>query len=379
MTSTSVPGAPPAGRGIAARLLLAQGLVLVAGILTAALVAALVGPSLFHEHLLEAGHAPNSPETAHIERAYQDANAVSLGMAAVLAVTCALAVTWYLTRQLQRPLARLTRAARELSRGHYQTRVAVAGAGPELDTLAAAFNAMAGRLETTEQTRRRLLSDLAHELRTPIATIGAYLEGLEDGVTEWGPGTARVMRDQTDRLARLATDIDEVSRAEEGRIALEHTAQSAGDLVWAASQTVRSAYVDKGVNLLTDSSAAAGMLVDVDRQRMAQVLTNLLTNALRHTPPGGTVTLSAAAARDEVTFTVADNGEGIAPEQLPHLFERFYRGDNARARDTRGAGIGLTIAKAIVDAHAGAVTADSAGPGQGATFVITLPTRGPDL
>ena len=370
---SAVPARSAGGRGIASRLLLAQGLVLVAGILTAALVAVLVGPPLFHQHLLEAGHAPDSPEIAHIERAYQAANMVSLGVAMALAVTCALAVTWHLTRRLQRPLTLLTRAAREMSRGHYQTRVPVAGAGPELDTLAAAFNAMAIRLETSEQTRRRLLSDLAHELRTPIATIGAYLDGLEDGVTEWGPATARVLRDQADRLARLATDIDEVSRAEEGRIVLQRTTAPAGDLVWAAAQTARAAYMDKGVNLLTDSSAAAGAVVDVDRQRIAQVLGNLLTNALRHTPPGGTVTVSAAAAGDEVTLSVADNGEGIAPEQLPHVFERFYRGDSARSRDARGAGIGLTIAKALVDAHAGAATADSPGPGRGATFVITLP------
>lgn len=372
MNAVSAPR-PATGRSLATRLLLAQGLVLVASILTAALVAAVVGPPLFHQHLIEAGHSPHAPELTHIERAYRDASVISLGVALVIALACALSVTWYLTRRIQRPLTLLTDAAREMSGGHYTTRVAVAGAGPELSSLGDAFNAMAARLESTEDTRRRLLSDLAHELRTPIATIGAYLDGLEDGVARWGPDTAHVMRDQTDRLVRLAEDIDDVSRAEEGRLVLEKSPYPVDDLLYAASRAVASTFAEKGVALITIPTPAT-LVIDVDRERFAQVLGNLLGNALRHTPRDGTVTVFAEGTDRSVVVTVTDTGEGMAVEQLPHVFERFYRGDNARDRGSRGSGIGLTISKAIVDAHGGTLTASSPGVGLGSTFVVTLPT-----
>jgi two-component system sensor histidine kinase BaeS len=372
-TSRSTTRRPATGRSLATRLLLAQGLVLVASILTAALVAAIVGPPLFHQHLIEAGHSPHAPELTHIERAYRDASVISLGVALLIALACALSVTWYLTRRIQRPLTLLTDAAREMSGGHYTTRVAVAGAGPELSSLGDAFNAMAARLESTEDTRRRLLSDLAHELRTPIATIGAYLDGLEDGVAQWGPQTAHVMRDQTDRLVRLAEDIDDVSRAEEGRLVLEKSPTPVDDLLYAASQAVAASFAEKGVALITIPSPAT-LVIDVDRERFAQVLGNLLGNALRHTPRDGTVTVFAEGADGSVVVTVTDTGEGMTVEQLPHVFERFYRGDNARDRGSRGSGIGLTISKAIVDAHGGTLTASSPGVGLGSTFAVTLPT-----
>lgn len=360
-------------RGLASRLMLAQVLVLVASILTAGLVALLVGPPLFHQHLLEAGHAPNSPELSHIELAYRDASAVSLGVALVLALGCAAAVTWWVTRRIQAPLGALTHAAKELSRGHLATRVETAQSGIELDTLGSAFNLMASQLEQSEDTRRRLLSDLAHELRTPVTTLKLYCEGLRDGVTVWDEATERVMSDQIDRLARLAEDIDDVSRAEEGRIALERTTVAVSDLIWSAGEGQREAFAQRGVNLVADTGSAAGLTVDVDRRRLGQVLDNLIGNALRHTPAGGTVQLSARRSGTEIEIMVTDTGDGITADQLPHVFERFYRGDTARDRDHGGSGIGLTISRAIANAHGGSLTADSAGRGKGATFTVTLP------
>lgn len=262
-----------------------------------------------------------------------------------------------------------------MSHGHYHARAAVSGAGPELDTLAETFNNMATRLERTEDTRRRLLADLAHELRTPIATIGAYLEALEDHVVTWNQDTASVLRDQTARLTRLANDIDDVSLAEEGRITLDRNPQAVADLIFAAAVGSRDSFAAKGVNLLADTASAAGLMVDVDRERLAQVLANLLGNALRHTPAGGTVTVTAAAGHPGVRITVTDTGDGITPEQLVHVFERFYRGDAARDRHHKGSGIGLTISKALIDAHGGTLTAQSDGPGHGATFTMTIPRR----
>lgn len=360
-------------KGLASRLMLAQVLVLVASILTAGLVALFVGPPLFHQHLLESGHSDDSPELVHIEQAYRDASVVSLGVALIIALVCAAAVTWYVTRRLQAPLVVLTDAARELSRGHLATRVPESGSGTELNALGGAFNLMAGQLEQTEDTRRRLLSDLAHELRTPITTLKLCCEGLRDGVTPWDERTDRVMTEQTDRLARLSEDIDDVSRAEEGRMALEKDVVPVGELVWSASQTQREAFTRRGVNLVAEAESAPGVAVFVDRRRMGQVLDNLLGNALRHTPEGGSVRLFARQTSNEVEIVIADTGEGIPPHQLAHVFERFYRGDTARDRDRGGSGIGLTISRAIVDAHGGGLTASSDGSGRGATFTVALP------
>lgn len=362
-----------APRGLASRLMLAQVLVLVASILTAGLVALFVGPPLFHQHLLETGHAEDSPELSHIEQAYRDASVVSLGVALVIALVCAAAVTWYVTRRLQAPLVVLTDAATELSRGHLGTRVPESGSGTEFDTLGGAFNLLAGQLEQTEDTRRRLLSDLAHELRTPITTLKLCCEGLRDGVTAWNAHTDRIMTEQTDRLARLSEDIDDVSRAQEGRMALELDVVPVGELIWSASLVQREAFTRRGVNLVADAESAPGVAVDVDRRRIGQVLDNLMRNALRHTPEGGSVRLFARQNANEVEIVIADTGEGIPPDQLSHVFERFYRGDTARDRDRGGSGVGLTISRAIVDAHGGGLTASSDGPGRGATFTIALP------
>lgn len=360
-------------QGLATKLMVALLAVLVAGIVTAAVVAFLVGPPIFHEHLIQAGHAANSPELSHIEEAYRDSSLTSLGIALVVAVGCASVVAWYLSCRLQAPLGALTRAAREVSRGHYDRRVEVTGASRELDALAEAFNTMAARLEQVEDTRRQLLSDLAHEMRTPVATVRAYSEGLQDGVVGWDQNVATVLLDQSDRLGRLAQDLDDVSRAEEGRIPLNLRPSRVGDLVWAGADAARAAYQLKGVNLVVNAERAAGVSVDVDPQRFGQVTANLLGNALRHTPAGGTVSVTAFRDEAEVIIRVTDNGDGIPPEQLPHVFERFYRGDTARDRAHGGSGIGLTISKALADALGGSLTASSPGSGKGAAFTVTLP------
>jgi signal transduction histidine kinase len=355
------------------RLLLAQGAVVAAGIVTASVVAAVMGPPIFHEHLLRAGTTASSSELMHVEEAFRDANLISLGVALLIALICALVVTFYVNGRLQRPLASLTAAADEMGRGHYEARAEVIGAGPELTSLANAFNSMAAQLASTEDTRRRLLSDVAHEMRTPVATLGAYLDGLEDGVAEWGPETTALFRAHTARLARLCDDIGTVSRAEEGRLPMTFAPLRIGDLLAAAVHEAEAAFENKGIRLEAQPSRAWDATVRADRERLGQVMSNLLSNALRHTPVGGQVTVTVWTDAREVGIVVADTGEGLSAEQLPHVFERFYRGDSARTRDDRGSGIGLTIAKAIVDAHDGAIAVSSEGQGRGARFVVTLP------
>jgi len=232
---------------------------------------------------------------------------------------------------------------------------------------------MASRLETIEDTRRRLLSDLAHELRTPITTLALYHDGLFDGVTDLGDDTRFVLTAQTDRLARLADDIDDVSRAEEGRLSLDRQLHLVKDLVLRSTAAIRDKFEGKGVHLVADLTESDELSINVDKDRIGQVLGNLLANALRHTQPGGHVRVTARKDPDEVVITVTDDGDGIPANQLPHVFERFYRGDTARSRDSSGSGIGLTISKAIVDAHGGTIMVFSDGPGQGSAFEVIVP------
>jgi len=364
------------GAGLAGRLLLAQVLVLMAGALTAWLVATIVGPSVFHAHLARSNVGSTSAQILHTEKAFRSASAISLSLALLAALVAALAVSVYMTRRIGRSVATIATAASDVAGGHYDVRVPGPGLGPEFDALALGFNQMAGRLGSVEATRRRLLADLGHEMRTPVATLDAYLEALEDGVATLDPETAALLRAQTGRLARLSEDISSVSRAEEGQVRLDLQQVQLELVVAAAVDSVAEAFNAKGVRLLVHVSTP---LPDVrmDRDRIGQVLGNVLDNALRHTPAGGTVTISAASSprAGVVELSVADTGEGIPAEHLPHVFDRFYRVDAARDRAHGGSGIGLAIAKALAEAHGGELTATSPGTGRGSIFRLLLPIR----
>ncbi|HET9137876.1 sensor histidine kinase [Actinophytocola sp.] len=358
--------------GLAGRLFVAQTFVVLAGSLTLGLVAAAVGPAIFRDHLGQIPGQVDAEAFRHVEEAYASASAVSLAVALIAALTTALAVSAYVARRVAHPVGHLAAAAADIADGHYATRVATPGLGDEFDTVVAAFNTMAGRLAEVEATRRRLLADLGHELRTPVATIEAYVDAAEDGVLVRDEDTWAVLRAQTGRLRRLAEDIAAVSRAEEHQLDLHPRRVAVADLVRSAVAAARQRYAEKGV-VLAESVAADLPDVHADDERLDQVLGNLLDNALRHTPPGGTVTLTAERDPAGVRISVIDNGEGIAAEHLPHIFERFYRADAARDRTRGGSGIGLAIVRAIVAEHNGRVTATSDGSGRGATFTVTLP------
>jgi signal transduction histidine kinase len=362
--------------GLAARLLLAQTLVALAGAATLWVVAAGVGPPIFHSHLHRAAGQVNADTTRHVEEAFRSASALSVSIALAASVLAALAMSAYLSRRIAGPIVRLAGAARDVAAGHRGVRVDTPALGTEFADLTASFNAMAEQLESVETTRRRLLADLAHEMRTPVATLDAYLEGLEDGVVTIDTDTIAVLRAQTARLGRLAEDVTAVSRAEEQRLDLHLENVSAAELAHAAANTFRDRYDAKGVELVTTTDEALPR-IRVDRERIGQVLGNLLDNALRHTSEGGRVTLVARAGRDgrAVELTVSDTGTGIPAEHLPHVFERFYRVDRARDRTHGGSGIGLTIAKALIEAHGGTLTGRSDGAGRGSTFTMTVPAR----
>lgn len=358
--------------GLGTRLLLAQVLVLLAGALTTAVVAMVVGPPLFREHLRRAGVAAESHEQFHAEQAYTYATAISVGVAIAAAAITALVVTWYVSRRLQRSLAEVSSAAARIADGRFDARVSPPRLGADFDALAAAFNAMATRLEDVETTRRRLLGDLAHEIRTPVSVVEAYLEALEDGVKELDGESVSVMRDQSRRLVRLSEDVSALAQAEEAH-AISREWVDADSLVAAALAAVADRAATAGVTLRSDVDRNAGPLW-ADRQRLGQVLGNLLDNALRHTPPGGSIDVTVTAGEGgSAVITVADTGEGVGDDHLPHLFERFYRVDPARRRVGGGSGIGLAIAKAIVEAHGGRIGVRSDGPGAGTAFTLELP------
>lgn len=367
----AAPGRRP-GPGIATRLLAAQTAVLVAGAAALWIVAAIVGPPLFREHLQRAGVPEHSNEQFHAEEAYTYATAISIGVALAVSAAAALVVTWYLSRRVQRSVDAVATAARAVADGRYDSRVSSPGLGDDFDSLARTFNQMADRLESVEATRRRLFGDLAHEIRTPVSVLDAYVEAVEDGVKVLDADTTAVLRDQTHRLVRFSEDLGALAKAEEAHASIAPCWVDPHTVIATAVAAAADRYAAKGVTLHTDPDGALPQLW-ADPHRLAQVLANLLDNALRHTPAGGRVDVAAHGGPDGVTIVVSDTGDGIASAHLPHVFERFYRADAARNRDHGGAGIGLAIARALVEAHRGRITVASAGPGTGTTFTISLP------
>ena len=359
-------------RSLAARLFAGQLLVIVAGSLTLALVALAIAPGLFRTHARQALTDLPPDVVRHLQQAFEDAILLALAIATIAALVTALAASWLLAQRLTRPIRTLGEAAQRIGGGGYQARVPVAAHGDELAALGRAFNQMAAALEATERHRRALLADLAHELRTPLATLEAYVEGLADGVVAADKEAWTVLQGELDRLRRLAEDLTAVSRAEEHQLDLRPRPVDPAVLVTRAIQAAEPAYAAKGVTLQASvDRRLAQVRVDVDR--IGEVLANLLANALRHTPAGGRVEVTAQGRGDELELAVVDSGEGISPELLERVFERFFRVDPARSRDSGGSGLGLTITRAIIQAHGGRVWAESAGPGGGARFVVRLP------
>lgn len=365
--------------GLRARLFLAHLLVIVAGTATLFLVTLMTAPTL-HDRLMVELLGPNysavdDPAMAEMEQAtnavFETAMHQALLLSGGAATLVAVAVSLIVSARIVTPVRQMLAASRRIAGGHYMERVLTTGYD-ELAALAAEFNTMAGELEATERRRVALIGDVAHELRTPLATIEGYTEGVLDGVVAPSQETWALIHDEVGRLKRLVNDLQELSRAEAKQLTLHLSDASPADLIERAQERLAPQYTEKGVELITEASVDLP-LVKVDADRILQVLVNLLGNALRATPAGGQVHMQACADADAVTIEVIDSGVGIAPEHLPHLFERFYRVDKARSRTLGGHGIGLTICKAMVESHGGHIWAASDGLGKGATFAFTLP------
>ncbi len=294
----------------------------------------------------------------------------ALLLAAVVAGLAAVLLTVGLSRRILRPVETLTAAARQMEKGDLSQRVEVQS-DDEIGELARAFNAMADGLARLEELRRNMVTDVAHDLRTPLSNIRGYLEALQDGVVEPKREVVDSLYEEAMLLNRLVDDLQELSLAEAGQLRLERRPVAPADVVNKATEAARALAAAKSIALQVDLPEGLP-LVDVDSQRIGQVLGNLLSNALTHTPSGGKVVIAARARQSDVELRVSDTGEGISPEHLPYVFERFYRADKSRSRVTGGAGLGLAIARQLVEAHGGWIKVESE-VGRGTQFTFTLP------
>jgi signal transduction histidine kinase len=296
----------------------------------------------------------------------------SLLVGGSLAIAIALALTLILSRRVTSPIGILAKAARRLGCGDLSQRVQFQGKG-EVAELAQAFNTMAGDLEHIEQLRRNMVADVAHELRTPLSNIQGYLEAIRDRVMKPNAATIRSLNEEAALLSQLVNELQELSLAEAGELKLAYRSEDTTRLVRQAVSPWQPKMAAKEISLSLDLPDGLPP-VRIDWQRVNQVLHNLLENAVAHTFKGGSINVAATELDGWVEISVADTGEGIPAADLPNIFERFYRVDKSRARVTGGSGLGLTIAKRLIEAHGGRITVESK-LGGGTCFSFTIPVE----
>ena len=288
----------------------------------------------------------------------------------LIAIAIAVIIAFLFSRRILAPVKSLASSARSIGRGDFSQRPKVKGSG-ELGELATAFNSMADDLERAEKLRRDLIADTAHELRTPLSNVRGYLEAIRDDVVKPDAATINSLYEEVTLLSRLVNDLQDLALAESGQLKLVRQAEDIAQLVGQAVASAGAQAMAKGIAVVNEVPDGLPPC-EADSQRVRQVLHNLLDNAMAHTPRGGRVTVRAEHRGDQVEVSVADTGEGIPAAELPNIFERFYRVDKSRARATGGHGLGLTIAKRLVEAHGGTIVVQSE-VGRGSRFAFTLP------
>jgi len=305
------------------------------------------------------------------ERAFLDAVRNSLWLAALVAVLVGVALGFLFSWLITGPMRQLTLAARKVAIGDFSQRVPQK-TDDEIGEVSAAFNTMAEQLEKKEKSKRQLLADIAHELRNPLSIIQGNLEAWLDGVLTPAPDQIASVYDETVLLSRLITDLRDLSLAEAGQLKLSQSATELGEFIFAEITSVQNRCQEKQVSISAELPTGLP-LVFIDRDRIRQVLHNLIDNALRYTPAGGIIKIGATYTTPGwVTVSVADSGGGIVPEDLPCVFDHFYKADRSRHRGHGGAGIGLAMVKQLVELHGGKVWVESQ-KGKGSTFFFTLP------
>lgn len=300
-------------------------------------------------------------------------NAVNTASAVVGIVSLILALVfgYMMAKSISTPISRVINTAEMISKGYYDDRSNEISNIKEISQLNGAINNLAETLEKQEKLRKRLTADVAHELRTPLATLQGHIEAMIDGI--WEPDSKRLksVHEEITRLGRMVGDMEKLTRFESEDMTLNKSEFDLMQLIRSILANFEKDYTDKRIQVTLD-----GESVDIfaDRDKISQVIINLMSNAVKFTYEGGSIRLTVGTDPDNAVISIDDSGMGIAPEHQPFIFERFYRADASRSRLTGGSGIGLTIAKAIVEAHKGTISLESA-LGKGTQFIITLPRR----
>jgi signal transduction histidine kinase len=362
---------PSAGPSLRVRIFGAMALVVLAGAGTLMVVSLVVAPSVFFRHLEEAGIAQDPGVTTHVTEGFALATLASTVIGVIIAGAVAAGMAVLVARRIATPISTTAQAASRLASGDYAAHVDDPRMGPELAELTASVNALADRLEDTEQARIELMADLAHQLRTPIASINATVEAIADGVIPADANSLTTLTDNAVRLTRLVDDLALVSRAEERAFVLHVQTVDLVTVAQAAKERARSRFEAKGVPLALSTDHGGSVLVRVDPDRMGEVIDQLLDNALQHTTPAGAVTMRVGTNPDAALLIVTDTGDGFHPDESELIFERFRRASNAP--EEPGRGVGLAIARALVDAQGGTLTGLSGGVGSGASFTVKVP------
>lgn len=361
---------------LSVRLVVSHVLVALVGGLTAFAVVRWLAPTLFDESLRRSsyvdggGRGTQGGQGMALRDQFAAAVDEALLIGVVAGILAAAVFGAFAARRVIRSLSGVRAATRELAKGNY----AVPVPEPkevELAELARDVNHLGDELAQTEIRRVRLLGEVAHELRTPLTVIDGYVEAMIDGVLPTTPENLGQIGEETRRLRRLGEDLSLLSKAEEGGLPLQLIADDVGRIARAAAERLRPQAEDAGVALVV-RPLAGPLMVQCDPDRIAQVVTNLVGNALRATDSGQQISVTARAARGRALIEVTDTGTGLEADQLEKIFERFYRAHGARIGES-GSGIGLTISRGIARAHGGELTASSPGLGQGASFVLSLP------
>ncbi len=367
------------------RLFLSYLVVIAIGFLVLMVATAFIAPAAFSRtmqammggnHMMMGGPRAGVGMQVLLEdlvRNFRAALSRALWVAGLAAVAAATLASWAVSRRIVQPIHRMAHASGRIAAGHYDERLEPGGEDDELSELIISFNRMAAALDETEAMRRQLIADVSHELKTPLASIKGYMEGLQDGVIAATPETYELIHREADRLERLVQDLQTLSRVEAAQMPMEIVPCDAASIVHSAVEWLRPQFDGKGVTLIARLPDQP-LEVQADFDRVRQVLLNVLGNALQYTPAGGSVTVTLARRDHEALFSVQDTGVGLAAEDLERVFQRFYRVDKSRSRAGGGSGIGLTIARHIIEAHGGRIWAESDGPGRGCTFHFMLPT-----
>jgi signal transduction histidine kinase len=313
----------------------------------------------------------SAPPLSEQEQQYLDRTNQAIFVSALGALMIALVLSIILARTLTRPLRELTHAIRAMAKGKLGIAVPVRSRD-ETSELTTAFNQMSADLARSNQLHKQMTADIAHDLRTPLTVIGGYIESLRDGVLEATPERFDVMHQEVEHLEHLVEDLRTLSIADAGELKLNRQCIAPQALVEQIASAFKHQAEQKQIVLRVDVEPGLPE-IDVDETRISQVLGNLVSNALRYTSAGGQIVLSARRESKQIVLSVQDNGAGITPDALSHIFERFYRADTSRHSESES-GLGLAIAKSLVEAHGGMITAASEGVGRGSTFCVQLPT-----